>query len=124
MIPVVRWDFKPPPGVTLYEHCKTLPLMMMETHRLGERAGIFIVSCEVAAILESLSMPRIYEACFVKRGPIVKLGDLHNIPVWLNADIIEAEVMVTDQPDDIYPIAKLVIENLVEDTVLDYLARI
>lgn len=118
---VITWNFTALGGVSLFEHCKILPLKMQLTYAEGGEPGCLVVSPEIAAILD-------YQFSFNSEhsppGPIRKIGNLQGIPVWVNVDIVRNEALAVSSPDDIYPTAKLVIENLVEGTALDYLAQL
>lgn len=106
---------------SLFEHCKILPLKLRHTYALGGHPGCLVISPEIMSILD-------HQFDFMSEdsppGPIRKAGTLQGIPVWVNVDIVRNEAMAVSGPDDLYPTAKLVIENLVDENPLDYLAQL
>lgn len=119
---VVRWSWTPPGGVSLSEHAKALPMMMRMAYKEAGWTGVFVVSCEVAAILDTQFS--VFKAENAAAGPIARIGTLRDIPVWVNLDNMENEVLVAEDPVDPFPLAKLVIDDLVDTTVLDRLAKL
>lgn len=118
---VLRWSFTPPSGVSLSEHCKLLPLKLRQAYVEGDEPGCLVVSPEIAAILETQYSFRAENS---PAGPIRKIGVLYGIQVWSNLDIVRDEALAVAEPDDIYPTAKLIVDNLVDENPLDYLARL
>ena len=119
---VVWWRWTPPPGVMLIEHAKMLPAMMIAAYVKAGSVGLFVVSPEIAAILDTQFS--VFKAENAAAGPIARIGTLRDIPVWMNLDNMENEVLVAEDPVDPFPLAKLVIDDLVDTTVLDRLAKL
>jgi len=122
----VSWRYTPPSGVALQEHCRQLPQFMLLAFReAGNKDAVFVVSAEIASILE-VSAPRVWFADRLStHGQMVaRVGSLFKIPVWLNLDNMENEVLVAEDPVEPYPLAKVVIAGLIDTTVLDRLASI
>ena len=125
---VVWWRWTPPPGVSLYEHAKMLPAMMIAAYVKAGSVGCFVVSCEVSAILDTqfdvFKAEKVVPGPIGRIGRIGRIGTLRDIPVWVNLDNMENEVLVAEDPVDPFPLAKLVIDDLVDTTVLDRLAKL
>ena len=118
---VVRWSWTPPSGVSLSDHAKMLPAMMAAAYISADHMGLFVVSPEIAAILDTLF---VFKGGSSMPGGAVKIGSLRDIPVWVNLDNLENEVLVADDPYDPIARSKLVIDDLVDTTVLDRLAKL
>jgi hypothetical protein len=94
----------------------------LQIYAKGGSPGCLVVSPEIGAILDHQPGFRVESAL---AGPIRRLGTLREIvPVWVNLDIVRNEALAVTGPDDVYPTAKLVVEDLVDDTPLDYLAQL
>ena len=118
---VVRWSWTPPSGVSLSDHAKMLPAMMAAAYISADHMGLFVVSPEIAAILDTLFVFRPMTAV---PGPVTQIGTLKDVPVWVNLDNMGNEVLVADDPYDPIARSKLVIDDLVDTTVLDRLAKL
>lgn len=119
----MRWSFAPPSGVSLVEHVMAIPVMMVKLYMEASSGGVFVTSPEVAAVLTSTPA---FMGNTVAPGPLIMIGSIHGIQVWVNVDVIvKNEVYVVDHPEDLRHAAKLVIDDLVpEETALDYLAHL
>ena len=118
---VHTWNYTPLPGVSLYDHCVSLPIYLIDVYAAGCKPGCLVVSPMIAPILDT---QRCFKPVKSPAGLIRRIGDLFNIPVWVNVDIVGNEALAVSEPDDLYPTAKLMIVNLVEETALVYLAGI
>jgi len=122
-----NWDNHCPSGVSYFEHCQSLGVVMRRVYsKVGESDGFFVVGHDVAALVERQSayMQRPDTDTGKVEWPFF-MGRLGGIPVWIAPNLgVGWEIQLTD---DFYnpPYAIIEVDNLIpKKTALDRMAEI
>ena len=117
---VLRWDSSVPSGVAADTHLVSLCMLMSQLFFGNGARGVFLMHPVLASILSLVSPTRFgdwkwgrsIEQQNSDESQRWRVGDFGGVEVWADLAVAEEEVLLTECPDDLQDIAKIVVENL------------
>lgn len=107
-----EWDAATPSGISDAEHFKSLGLVMVMVYFSAGGKGVFLVHPMIASILAVIDPLRF--GSFQWNGGSSKAqlaGHIGGIEIWVEASVGN-EILVTDDPEDLQPRARIRFNNL------------